>query len=362
MPEALKNVYNEAFVDSLVAEIKRSHKSIKANRFKKEIFDESWANRELKDRMRHLATVLGRFLPPAYEDALDVLKPASGSFEGLEAMIFPDFVEVFGLDNYAASIDALQHFTLFSSSEFAVRPFIVKYGDKMMAQMSHWADSDNHHIRRLASEGCRPRLPWAMALPEFKKNPAPVLGILEKLRQDPSENVRRSVANNLNDISKDNPAVLLELARNWMGDNPETDWIIKHACRTLLKEGRPAALALFGYKKPSHISLGVLKTGKTVRWGEKLAFTFTIESSKKKLGKLRIEYAIDFMKASGKQVRKVFKISESVYAEKRKQVMRSHSFKKITTRRYYVGDHNLAIIINGCEIGNRKFRLTHVQE
>lgn len=362
MPEPLKNVFNEAFTDLLTAELSIHHKSFNGNRFKKDIFDESWADRELKDRMRHLATVLGGHLPPDYKDALEVLKPVSERFEGLEAMIFPDFVEVHGLDNYEASIDALEHFTPLSSSEFAVRPFILKHGDRMMKQMSRWADSDNYHIRRLASEGCRPRLPWAMALPEFKKNPAPVLSILQKLKNDPSEYVRRSVANNLNDISKDNPAILLEVAKNWLGVSNETDWIIKHASRTLLKSGDPAALALFGFKRPSHISLKELKSAKTVKWGEKLEFAFTIETSKKNLGKLRIEYAIDFMKASGKQARKIFKVSESVYTGKKKEVIRAHSFKNISTRRYYAGNHNLAIIINGCEIGSRKFMLSMVQD
>lgn len=358
MPALLKNVYNEAFVESLSIELENYYQSLEKAHFKKDIFDNSWDDRELKGRMRHLAIVLGKHLPQNYQQALQVLKPVSERFEGIEAMIFPDFVEVYGLDNYQASVDALEHFTPFASSEFAVRPFIVRYKDRMMGQMSRWAESDNYHIRRLASEGCRPRLPWAMALPQFRKEPAPVLKILEKLKNDPSEFVRRSVANNLNDISKDNPALFLTVAKNWLGVNPGTDWIIKHGSRTLLKSGEPAVLALFGYKKPDHIAVKILSAEKEVKWGGELEFSFTLESRNKNLGKLRIEYAIDFMKANSKQIRKIFKISESDYKVEKKDVVRSHSFKEITTRKYYAGDHNLAIIINGHEMGSRRFRLT----
>lgn len=358
MPEPLKNLYNEAFVDTLSIDLSTRYKLFNVAAFKKDIFDMSWPEKELKERMRHLATMLGRHLPSVYEQALAVVKPVAEKYRGVEALIFPDFVEVHGLDNYETSVDALAFFTPFSSSELAVRPFIVRYGEKMMTQMSLWAESDNHHVRRLASEGCRPRLPWAMSLPEFKKNPDPVIKILEKLKRDPSEYVRRSVANNLNDISKDHPELLLKIAKQWQGENPETDWIIKHACRSLLKSGEPRALALFGFRKPAHISLNQLKVGKTVKWGEALEFSFEIESSKKKLGKLRIEYAIDFMKSNGKQARKVFKISESDYGEHIKSVSRTYSFRKISTRKYYSGDHSLAIIINGHEFSSRKFRLT----
>src|SRR5690606_550673 len=144
-------------------------------------------------------------LPPDYIEAVGVLKKAAPYFTGLEAMIFPDFVETYGLDHWEASMDALELMTRYSSSEYAVRPFIAKDTERMMAQMLEWAHSDSEHVRRLASEGCRPRLPWAMGLTMLKKDPSPILPILETLKQDESLYVRRSVANNLNDISKDHP-------------------------------------------------------------------------------------------------------------------------------------------------------------
>lgn len=152
-------------------------------------------------------------------------------------MFFQDFVEVFGLEDFENSIKALEVFTLESSSEFAVRAFILKYEYQTMQQMKLWTQSSNEHIRRLACEGCRPRLPWAVALPKFKQDPSSVLEIIELLKNDESLYVRKSVANNLNDISKDNPELLLKFVKENLGFSKELDWICKHASRTLLKKG-----------------------------------------------------------------------------------------------------------------------------
>jgi 3-methyladenine DNA glycosylase AlkC len=92
------------------------------------------------------------------------------------------------------------------------------------------AEVQNHDVRRLASEGCRPRLPWAMALPQFRKDPSPALPILEKLKNDESDYVRKSVANNLNEISKDHPQLVLDICERWYGQTANTDWLVKHAC------------------------------------------------------------------------------------------------------------------------------------
>ena len=166
-------------------------------------------------------------------------------------MVFLDFVEVFGLDDYEASIPALEYFTQYMSAEFAVRPFIVKYPKQMLAQMLVWSKHTNPDVRRLSSEGSRPRLPWGIALPALKKDPAPVLPILEELKLDPSESVRRSVANNLNDIAKDHPEVTLQVLHSWQAlDREEIAAITRHALRTLLKDGHPQALELLGYPPP----------------------------------------------------------------------------------------------------------------
>jgi 3-methyladenine DNA glycosylase AlkC len=226
-----------------------------------------------------------------------------------------------------------------------------------MKQMLSWAISDNHHVRRLACEGCRPRLPWAIALPAFKKNPEPVLSLLKILMNDESEYVRRSVANNLNDISKDNPEIVLNWAQQWLGENKNTNWIIKHACRTLLKQGNQKALALFGFAKAEHIEISQFEVQANVALGENLPFSFLLKCQKAQLGKCRIEFAIHFVKANGSQTQKIFKISESDYADKEKQIKKYFSFKKISTRKYYAGKHQLSIIINGVNLISKPFDL-----
>ena len=358
MAEPLKNVYSPEFVGRLVGELKSVWGTFDGESFTNSIFDADWEGRELKDRMGHIAVNLRRFLPDEYEEALEILKQVAPRFEqGFECMFFPDFVEKYGINQYDESIVALEVFTQYSSSEFAVRPFIMEYPKRMMGQMKRWARSKNHHVRRLASEGCRPRLPWAMALPVFKKDPEPVIEILETLRGDESEYVRRSVANNLNDISKDHPNRVMEIAGEWLGNSPETDGVVKHACRTLLKAGDSRALALFGYAAPEGIALGDLRLSASVPWEGALEFEFALTTKRGDLGRLRIEYGIDYLKKNGKRSRKVFKISESEVAETEKRVQRTQSFRSISTRRHYPGVHGLAIIVNGQELGAAEFVL-----
>ena len=183
MPDPLKNIYNKELLNTLCMELCCLYEEFNSVGFINHVLDDEWNNKELKERMGHISNSLYKFLPLNYSEAIEILTSASSKFSGFEYMFFPGFVELYGLGEYEVSISALEHFTKHSSSEFAVRPFIQKYNSKMMAQMNSWAESNNHHVRRLASEGCRPRLPWAMALPEFKKDPNPVLSILEKLKK-----------------------------------------------------------------------------------------------------------------------------------------------------------------------------------
>jgi len=249
--------------------------------------------------------------------------------------------------------------TQYSSAEFAVRPFIVKYPEQMMAQMLIWARSDNLHIRRLASEGCRPRLPWANALPLFKQDPSAIFPILEILKDDDEDYVYRSVANNLNDISKDNPHMVIEVAKRWLVGNPSKKryWLVKHACRGLLKSANPRVLGLFGFTDPAHIRVQNLLLDETVNLGDKLSFSFTLNSLQT-LGKCRLEFVISFMKKNGVQADKIFKISESDIQSTHKKVQKKFSFKAISTRKYYPGTHHLSIIVNGVAMEKKSFLLS----
>jgi len=357
MPEPLKNLYNKKLVAKLNQEIVKRYPAFDQKSFHKTVFDKDWKNRELKQRMRHIAECLHQHLPSDFQKTIKILKPVSAQFNGFEYMFFQDYVECYGLDDFETSIPALEHFTKYASSEFAVRAFILQDEKRMMKQMLDWARSDNHHVRRLATEGCRPRLPWAISLPAFKNDPQPVLPILRTLMNDESEYVRRSVANNLNDISKDNPDIVLGWAEQWLNKNIQTNSLIKHACRSLLKQGDKKALSLFGFTEAKHIKVSHFKVKKKVTLGTDLLFSFLLKTRDQKLGKCRIEFAIDFVKANGSLNRKVFKIAESDYEKKEKQITRYFSFKKISTRKYYTGKHQLTIIINGVDQLTEPFEL-----
>lgn len=358
MPEALKDRYDEAYLNRLVDELARHSPRFPRKRMLQFVFDGEWGQRELKQRMRHITHALHEFLPEDYGTALTILEQAAPAFGGFEAMFFPDFVEVYGLADWDRSMTALEHFTKYSSSEFAVRPFIVQDQQRMVRQLKLWAASPNEHVRRLASEGSRPRLPWAMALPAFKQNPVPLLPILKRLKADPSEYVRRSVANHLNDISKDHPQIVLTLAEQWLKGKPETRWIMKHGCRTLLKQGDPQTLALFGYRKPGDLTIQHFQLRPPViRMGEQVEFEFELVSRKTELGQIRMEYAVEFVRLKGATTRKVFKISEGIYPERSRVYRSTHSFKPISTRNYYPGTHCLAIIVNGQEMEQAEFEL-----
>ena len=308
--------------------------------------------------MRQISETLGSVLPNNFKDSISILLDSINVLEdvsfknmGIEFMFIPDFIQIYGIDNFDTSVKAMERVTQFITCELAVRPFIIKYPDKMMRQMTQWSAHENKHVRRLSSEGSRPRLPWAMALPAFKKDPKSILPILEQLKTDDSEYVRRSVANNLNDIAKDHPELVLKISRDWYGSNKETNALVKHGLRTLLKANYPGSLELLGYGSPNSFSLSnlTLITPK-VKGGDRVEFIFSLENTSKKSQLLRMEYAVYFLLSNGKHSRKVFKISErNIKSKESFDMKRHHSFKLITTRKYYKGKHFVAPIINGVE-------------
>jgi 3-methyladenine DNA glycosylase AlkC len=275
-------------------------------------------------------------------------------------MFIPDLIEVFGQAHPRVSLDAIETITQFTSAEFAIRPFLLNAPDSTMKQMLKWSTHQNDQVRRLSSEGCRPRLPWAMALPFLKKDPSPVLPILENLKADRAETVRRSVANNLNDISKDHPDLVAQIARQWSGKSAETNWIIKHGCRTLLKRAHGKTLDHFGLKADVHVSVTGLKLAKKkIRIGESLTFSFNVSCREKKATNLRLEYAIDYRKASGKASQKIFQIRELGMAPgETLHFIRKQSFRDFTTRTHFPGEHKIYVRVNGQPLASASFFLT----
>lgn len=350
MAELLKEIYNEAFFEQLTGKLKSEYPEFPERTFLELVYADDWESLALKQRMRRITESLQAVLPANYREALHILKRTAVDSRGLPYMLYPDFVERYGLEDPEASIEALALFTRYSSSEFAVRPFIVHYPSLMLEQLKVWAEDPDEHVRRLASEGSRPRLPWAMALGEFKRDPRPILELLELLKEDESEYVRRSVANNLNDIAKDHPDLVLDTARKWYGRHPHTDWIVRHGCRGLLKRCDPEALRFFGFVPAEAIEVrGLTVAPEAVRIGASALMGFTLVNHGEESARLRIEYGIDFVKAHGRSSRKLFKLSEKTYAPGACAVSFSHSFMQLTTRKHYPGEHGLAIIVNGIE-------------
>ncbi|MFY9088854.1 DNA alkylation repair protein [Arcobacter aquimarinus] len=356
MAEQLKNLYSKEFIEKLSNKLLSIYSDFKKEDFINSIFDNTWQDLELKQRMRHISSTIHSFLPFSYKEQLEILKKVKEDFSGLEAMIFQDFVEVFGLDDLDESLKALEVFTVNSSSEFAIRQFILKYEDKTMKQMKLWAKSQNEHIRRLASEGCRPRLPWAVALPKFKQNPTKVLEIIELLKNDKSKYVQKSVANNLNDISKDNPDLVRKFVEKNLGISKELDWICKHGCRTLLKKGDKEVLDLFNFDKSHHINLTNFCYDKTIFLNEDFNFSFEI-SSDELIGNIRVEYVIYYLKSNNNHNKKVFMISQNHIESTKKIFQKKQSFKNMTTRKHYIGTHFIGILINGVEVLKKEFFL-----
>lgn len=358
MATELRLVYTNAFLLHLAELIKVQYPAFAVSAFCHDIEAGDWPELALKARMSRITQMLSRHLPADFHQALAILKPVSTHFSGFEAMFFPEFVVQHGLDDWDAALPALEHFTQYSSAEFAVRPFIKQDRDRMMQQMLHWSRHENEHVRRLSSEGCRSRLPWAMALPEFKRDPAPILQILLNLLQDNSLYVRKSVANNLNDIAKDHPDILIDLVSEKLGSHSHTDWILKHASRTLLKQAEPRILALFSLGDIEHLSPVKVVTNKPdVAIGDAFNFSFTLRTAEQALGNLRVEYAVHFVKANGKLSRKVFKIGEGDIREPEKHYIKTHSLKQLTTRKHYPGEHKLEVLVNGQSVAECWFNV-----
>jgi 3-methyladenine DNA glycosylase AlkC len=363
--EPFKNLYNERFYLILSQHLKNCLVCFNEQEFMALMLCDKFETLELKERMSHTNAVMHQFMPTDFSQAADVLikliesLTTSGITEGsVEYMFLPEYIETYGIDHYQKSVEVMEKITKFTSGEFAVRPFLIKYGNQMLAQMVLWSQHEHYRVRRLASEGSRPRLPWAIALPEYKKNPADILPILHLLIDDPTEIVRRSVANNLNDIAKDNPQVVIDFVKKYIGKSEQFDRTLKHASRTLLKQACPDTLALFGYDSKGIELTEFEVITEDVNFGECVQFSFTLKNTSTISKKIRLEYGLYFLKKNGQLSKKVFKISErTLAANETHHVDRKQSFKAISTRVLYPGKHQVSIILNGKEFAPKDFVL-----
>ncbi len=331
----IKDVFSPSWLDGL-------GEAVDVSDFRRRVEREDWEELAFKQRVRRVAETLESVLPP-FPDSVPELERLAPQFTGLPGIVFPEYVErTATLTDWTLALATLAKLTLYSTSEFAVRRFLLADQERYLEQALMWATSDDEHVRRLASEGTRPRLPWGQAIPSLIADPRPALPVLDALLQDPSLYVRKSVANHLNDISKTHPEYLIERIERHLRTDPNTDWILRHASRTLLKRGNPEVLQLFGHVTQGEVEITNLVVS-PVTIGKELDFSFTVTSSVPQ--RLRLEYAIDYVKQR-RTSRKVFQLRERE-VKGVLQVERRQSFRNMTTRVHYPGTHTLTILING---------------
>jgi 3-methyladenine DNA glycosylase AlkC len=355
----LKDFIDRESVEAIAESIATVAAGVRSEQIVRDVFDDEWEGRALKQRIRHIAVTCRSYLPEEYPEALAIMRSAAEIVEAgwMSVWAFNDFVEEYGVADPDISLPALEQFTRLASAEFAVRPFIKRYPDRMAAQMLAWSQDPDPLVRRLASEGFRPRLPWGMGIPSLKKDPGPIIPILATLRSDSSEDVRRSVANNLNDISKDHPDLVVQLLDEWANDTEEMRALTKHALRTLLKTGDPGALELLGFSPDPAVEIVELEVDPAaVPIGGSVDFVAQLRSSAQQVQPLMIDYAVLYQTSSGSGSRKVFKGSVvQLMPGETVSIKRKVSLAQRTTRRIFPGPHEVEVQVNGVVLGSVRF-------
>ncbi len=314
----------------------------------------------LLQRLRRATEGLHATLPADYPKALAVLRQVAPSFgEGFTSLVLPDFVGCYGLDHFDLSLDALKFFTSFGSSEFAIREYLRTDLPRTLKTMEKWSRDRDEHVRRLASEGCRPRLPWSFKLRPLIVDPSPVAPILENLQADSSLYVRKSVANHLNDITKDHPEWVLDRISRWDLTNPHTAWIAKRALRTMIKKGDRRALAVVGAGEPAQVKVtSFAVTPRLITLGEALTISSHFHSTGRAAQRLVVDYVIHYVKQSGAASEKVFKWKELDLAPGEKVILaKRQSIRDFTTRKHHPGAHRVELMINGERFAESAFDL-----
>jgi 3-methyladenine DNA glycosylase AlkC len=356
----LKEVYyNPGFYQHLADLVSEVYPKFQSQQFVEEAVGQL-PQRELKQRISLTSELCRKYLPDNYKKALKIFYEISESLtENFSYIFMPDFVARYGKGHFDLSMQALYDFTQYSSSELALRDFLNADMERTLKYVYRWCEDDNYHVRRLASEGTRPRLPWAMRVPKLNRNPELTLPVLEALRMDDEKTVQKSVANHLNDLSKDQPDIMLDTVAAWDKSHASTQWIIKHALRSLVKQGHPRALALLGAQQKPVVVLNDFQLRKnSIQLGDDLIFSFTLSSQGEKTQRLVVDYKIHFVKKSGESKPKVFKLRQlQLQPAESVMVTKKQLFQDFTTRKHYAGEHAVEIVVNGASMAKRKFQL-----
>lgn len=314
---------------------------------------------ELMPRGWKIAHELRRFMPDDYEQAIEILLNSIDQYQGRTAaqgmggfLFLPHvfFVAEYGLDHFEASMRAQYLLTQRFTAEFSIRRYLERHQEATLARLAEWATDSSEDVRRLVSEGTRPRLPWAPRLRAFQADPRPVLALLERLKDDASLYVRRSVANNLNDIGKDHPAVLVETAQRWLVDaTGERRWIVRHALRSAVKRGESGALEVLGFGEAARVAVEKVRiTPRRPAIGSAVTLTFEIASRAVRVQRLLVDLRVHYVKANGTTSPKVFKLKALDLAPRGAVPFSKRlSLAQLTTRRHHPGKHVMELIVNG---------------
>lgn len=368
MAEPLVNQYGADVPQAIARMVAAVHPAFEPAKFLRDVL-RGYDALALMPRGKHMAQALQRHLPPEYPKAIAILlasldqphgRPAGLSMASFLYLPHTLFVAQFGLDHFEDSMRAQHALTQRFTAEFSIRPFLQKHEAATLARFKQWATDPSAHVRRLVSEGTRPRLPWASRLPAFQKNPAPVLALLELLKDDPELYVRRSVANNLNDIGKDHPELLAKTAKQWLkGASEERRWIVQHALRSAIKRGEAGALDVLGFGKSAKVEVSNARiTPKRVVMGEKVNIAFDVSNTSNKAHKVLVDFCIHYVKASGKTSAKVFKLKVLSLAPKETvQLGKTVSTAEMTTRKHHAGKHRVEVLLNGQALALGAFEL-----
>ncbi|MGV7242136.1 DNA alkylation repair protein [Caballeronia sp. M23-90] len=357
---ALKEIFNEARFRLAAREVKAVHPSFDTRRFLKVALADL-ETLSLMQRLRRMTHALHATLPEDFSEALNILRVLAPNMQqGFSTLVLPDYVGQYGRDDFELSMDALKYFTGFGSSEFAVREFLRQDLKRALAIMKVWSRDESDHVRRLASEGSRPRLPWSFRLDAIMADPALAAPILENLRADPSLYVRKSVANHLNDVTKVHPEWVLDRLKTWPIDQAHTAWIAKRALRSLIKDGNGRALALIGAGGTPEVKLSkFIVSPAAITLGERVTLSFELASKSDESQRLVIDYRMHYVKKSGATAAKVFKLKElTLDARQRVSIERTQNIRDFTTRVHYAGRHDVEILVNGVCMAKGYFDLT----
>ena len=356
---ALKEIFNAERLRHIADEMSAVYPAFNAKAFL-EHANQGLAELSVMQRMARVSESLHAVLPLDYENSLDVLRKLAPRLNsGFVSVCLPHYVASYGGHAFETSMEALKYFTRFGSSEFAIRHFLRSDLKRTLELMHDWTQDDNHHVRRLASEGSRPRLPWSFRLEAVQADPQLAAGILDRLKADESLYVRKSVANHLNDVTKVHPEWVLDTVEGWPLENKHTAWIARHALRSLIKQGDVRALTVIGAGAKAEVELlDVQVEPAVVRLGETIALSFTVKSTVAHEQQLVIDYAIDYVKANGGVSRKVFKLKTLVLAGFAHEVVqRRQVIKDFTTRKHFAGRHGVTVMVNGEVLASGAFSI-----